>query len=74
MDKYKRDAAPVHKELSFKAIWAIYHILSWFLWDKEQENIIPVKLPRIFLGAPMKVNGAPGNSQGNFTGMEHFIA
>ena len=33
-------------------------------------NHIPVKLPRIFLGAPLKVNGAPGNIQGNLTGVK----
>ena len=30
---------------------------------------IAFKLPRIFPGAPLTVNGAPGNSQGNLTGM-----
>ena len=31
---------------------------------------IPVKLPWIFPGAPLKVNGVPGNIQGNVTGMQ----
>ena len=30
---------------------------------------IPVKLPWIFLGGPLETNGAPGNIQGNLTGM-----
>ena len=29
-----------------------------------------VKLPWIFPGAPLIFNGAPGNIQGNFTGMQ----
>ena len=33
---------------------------------------IPVKLPWIFPGAPLKINGAPGNIQGNLTALlEH---
>ena len=31
---------------------------------------IPVKLPWIFLGAPLNFNGTPGYTQGNLTGME----
>ena len=29
----------------------------------------PIELPWIFPGAPLKINGAPGNIQGNSTGM-----
>ena len=32
-------------------------------------GIIAVKLPWIFPGAPLKINGAPGNIQGNLTAM-----
>ena len=32
-------------------------------------NLIPVKLPWIYPGAPLNFNGAPGNIQGNLTGM-----
>ena len=32
--------------------------------------ILPVKLPWIFPGAPLIFNGAPGNIQGNLTGMD----
>ena len=32
--------------------------------------LIPVTLPWIFLRAPLKVNGAPGNMQSSFTGMD----
>ena len=48
---------------SFKSY--MYHV-TWFrLWA----NDIPVKLPLIFPGAPLIFNGAPGNIQGNLTGM-----
>ena len=35
---------------------------------------ILVQLPWIFPGAPLKINGAPGNIQGNLTGMNHYRA
>ena len=39
------------------------------------DRFIPVKLPWIFLGAPLTSNGAPRNIQGNLTGMQvHFFS
>ena len=38
--------------------------------EVTQRVYIPVKLPCIFPGAPLKVSGAPGNFQGNLTGMD----
>ena len=37
--------------------------------SKIDDIIIPVKIPWIFPGAPLKINGAPGNIQGNLAGM-----
>ena len=58
-------------------------VIEWICWGntrKGTENMwglgrallqwrIPVQCPWIFLGAPLKFNGAPGNIQGNLTGM-----
>ena len=37
---------------------------------KKAEIHIPVKLPWIFPGAPLKINGAPRNIQDNLTVMD----
>ena len=38
-----------------------------YLLAKRQDFCIPVKLPLIFPGARLKINGVPGNIQGNLT-------
>ena len=37
---------------------------------------IPVKLPCLFPGTPLKINGAPGNIQGNlrYVSVQHFLS
>ena len=38
--------------------------------SRSEVSRIPVKLPWIFPAAPLKINGAPGNIQGNLTAMQ----
>ena len=50
------------------------HYLRDSKWRRRSFDIsIPVKLPWIFPGAPLKFNGAPGKIQGNLTAM-HLAA
>ena len=49
--------------------WYILY-LYYFTLNKSCLSLsLPVKLPWIFPGAPLKFNGAPGNIQCNWTGM-----
>ena len=50
--------------------WERWSGLACRSWKRRRQvGCIPVKLPWIFRGAPLKFNGAPGNIQGNLTGM-----
>ena len=58
-----------------RGMWQIHAILTTcdYTWlEQRYKNTIPVKLPWIFPGAPLKVNEAPGNIQGNLTGTKHL--
>ena len=52
--------------MAMQLVWSLVERPHFVLNGK---NPIPVKLPWIFPGAPLKINGAPGNIQGNLTGM-----
>ena len=52
-----------HKKTQ-RLVWLIHATTS------GKVSFIPVKLPWIFPGAPLTFNEAPGNVQGNLTGMK----
>ena len=49
-------------------LWYVMHSIHKSQWPTATYHIL-VKLPWIFLGAPFTFNGAPGNIQGNLTGI-----
>ena len=55
-----------------KHVILVFHKYCWsnYWWIPSH---IPVKLPWLFPGAPLIFNGAPGNIQGNLTGMHHML-
>ena len=53
---------------------SLSHMTVWIFFENCRTSTqftlhMPVKLPWIFPGAPLKINGAPKNIQGNLTGI-----
>ena len=58
----------IHLSVVCQWSWVLFR--CHFIWSKCISKCIPVKLPWIFPGAPLKINGAPGNIRSNLTGMK----